>query len=194
MSEEKTSILTYTMTQRQEETIKSQQGKLLGFIKSRVSSMEDAEDILQDVLEQFVDSSGAIESIDKATSWLYRVASNKIVDLYRFRKVRSNQVTYNEDTNQEDGPLMLNDILPNLEGSPEDQYFQDILWDEITVALDQLPALQREVFILHEIEDLSFKEIEKKLNVPVNTLISRKRYAVMALRKKLEDIYNDLEL
>ncbi|MEQ8926279.1 MAG: RNA polymerase sigma factor [Fulvivirga sp.] len=192
MTEQKSSILPLSMTQHQEETIKNQQGKLLGFIKSKVNNIEDAEDILQDVLEQFVDSTSAIESIEKASSWLYRVAGNKIIDLYRFKKVRSNQVIYTIENNEEDTPLLLKDILPDLDGTPEDQYFQDILWEEITLALDRLPAEQREVFVLHEIEDLSFKEIEKKLNVPVNTLLSRKRYAVLALRKKLEDLYNDL--
>lgn len=193
MSPQNTSILNYSMTQRQEETITRERGRLLGFIKSKVDNMEDAEDILQDVLEQFIDSNTAIESIEKTSSWLYRVARNKIVDLYRFRKVRSNKVELNEDREDESLPLMLKDVLPNLDGSPEDVYFQEILWEEITEALDHLPESQREVFILHELEDLSFKQIEEKLGVPVNTLLSRKRYAILTLRKRLENIYNDLE-
>lgn len=172
------------MTQRQQDTITREQGKLLGFIKSKVNNMEDAEDILQDVLVQFIDSYSTIESIEKTSSWLFKVARNKIIDLYRFRKVRSNKIELDESNDEESLPLMLQDVLPNLDGSPEDVYFQEILWEEITEALDQLPELQREVFILHELEDLSFKEIEEKLGVPVNTLLSRKRYAILTLRKR----------
>jgi RNA polymerase sigma factor (sigma-70 family) len=181
------------MKKSQEETINKERGKLLGFIKSKVSNLEDAEDILQDVLEQFVDK-GEIQSIEKATSWLFKVAGNKIIDLYRYRKVRSNQVALNEeeDDGNDNAPLMLKDILPDMGQSPEALYFQEILWDEIMTAVDELPTLQREVFILHEMEGFSFKEIEEKLKLPINTLISRKRYAVLALRKKLEEIYKEI--
>jgi RNA polymerase sigma factor (sigma-70 family) len=192
MALEKSTILTYSMMQRQEETINKERGRLLGFIKSKVNNFEDAEDILQDVLEQFIDGYGAIESIEKATSWLFKVAGNKIIDLYRYRKVRSNQVALNEDIDEESVPLMLRDILPDLDNSPEDIYFKDLIWEEVTDALDELPEAQRQVFILHEFEDMSFKEIEKILKMPINTLISRKRYAVMALRKKLEIIYKEI--
>lgn len=181
------------MTQRQQDTITREQGKLLGFIKSKVNNMEDAEDILQDVLVQFIDSYNTIESIEKTSSWLFKVARNKIIDLYRFRKVRNNKIELDESNDEESLPLMLKDVLPNLDGSPEDVYFQEILWEEITEALDQLPELQREVFILHEMEDMSFKEMEDQLGVPINTLLSRKRYAILTLRKRLENIYNDLE-
>lgn len=191
MTQQNASILTYSMKKRQEETINKERGRLLGYIRSRVSNLEDAEDILQDVLEQFVDK-GEIMSIEKASSWLFRVAGNKIIDLYRYRQVRSNQVALNEDDGDEDAPLMLKDILPDLGQTPEDKYFQEILSDEIMTAVDQLPELQREVFIMHELDDYSFKEIEEKLNIPINTLISRKRYAVLALRKKLEEIYKEI--
>ena len=189
MAEQNTSILTYSMKKRQEDTINQERGKLLGFIRSRVNNLEDAEDILQDVLEQFVDSSD-IKSIEKASSWLFRVAGNKIIDLYRYRKVRSNQVALNDD--DENAPLTLKEILPDLGQTPEERYFQELLWEEIMRAVDQLPQLQREVFILHELEDYSFKEIELKLKISVNTLISRKRYAVLTLRKKLEEIYKEI--
>ncbi len=188
----KVSIFKHTMLERQEETINKERGRLLGFIKSRVGNMEDAEDILQDVLEQFIDGYGTIESIEKATSWLFKVAGNKIIDLYRFRKVRSNQVALNEDSDDDNSPILLRDILPDFGHSPEDIYFKELIWEEVTKVLDRLPEEQREVFILHEIEDMSFKEIEEKLRIPVNTLISRKRYAVVALRKKLEKIYNEI--
>ena len=191
MTQQNTSILTYSMKKRQEDTINQERGRLFGFIKSRVSNLEDAEDILQDVLEQFVDSN-EIQSIEKASSWLFRVAGNKIIDLYRYRKVRSNQVTLSEQDDDDDTPLMLKDLLPDLGQTPEDKYFQEILSEEIMSAVDQLPDLQRQVFILHELEDYSFKEIEKKLNIPMNTLLSRKRYAVLTLRKKLEEIYKEI--
>ncbi len=192
MAIDNTSILTYTMIQRQEETIKNEKGRLLRYIKSKVNNLEDAEDILQDVLEQFVGGYGTIESIEKATSWLFKVAGNKIIDLYRYRNVRGYKVSLDENLDQEEAPLMLGDILPDLDESPEEIYVRDLIWEEITEAIAKLPEDQGQVFILHEFEEMSFKEISILLDKPVNTLISRKRYAVMALRKKLEKLYKEI--
>lgn len=180
------------MAEQQEETIKKEKGRLLNFIRSRVNSLEDAEDILQDVLLQFVNGYGAIESIEKATSWLFTVARHKIIDSYRKQQVRSNQVSMAQSHDDGDEPLMLSDILPALGQTPEDMHLREIIWEQVTQALEELPAEQRDIFVLHEFEDISFKELSERFGVTVNTLISRKRYAVLALRKKLETLYNEL--
>lgn len=180
-----------SMTQQQEETIIRERGRLLNFIKSRVNNLEDAEDILQDVFLQFVNGYGTIESIEKSTAWMFRVARNKIVDLYRKQKVRGNQTdtVVNDEDNE---PLMLTEILPEIGQSPEDAYFRELIWEGIMQSLDELPKEQREVFVMHELEDKSFKEISIILKSSVNTLISRKRYAILSLRKKLINLYNDI--
>ena len=180
-----------SMTQYQEETIIREKGRLLNFIKSRVNSIEDAEDILQDVLLQFVNVYGTIESIEKATAWMFKVARNKIVDLYRKQKVRGSQ-TDTVVNGEDNEPLMLTEILPDFGQSPEDTYFRELIWDGIMKSLDELPKEQREVFVMHELEDKSFKEISGIIGASVNTLISRKRYAVLSLRKKLINLYNDI--
>lgn len=180
------------MVKKQEETINKEKGRLLNFIRTKVSSLEDAEDILQDVLLQFVNGYGAIDSIEKATSWLFSVARHKIIDSYRKQKVRSNTINLSETHSDGDQPLMLSDILPDIGQAPEELHFREIIWEQITQALDELPADQREIFIKHEFEDISFKELSEKYKLPVNTLISRKRYAVLALRKKLEVLYNEI--
>ncbi len=183
--------LPLSMTQYQEETIKKEKGRLLNFIKSRVNNLEDAEDILQDVLLQFVNGYGTIESLEKTTAWMFRVARNKIVDLYRRQKVRGNQtdIVINGEDNE---PLMLTEILPDFGQSPEDAYFRELIWKGIMESLEEIPKGQREVFVMHELEDKSFKEISAIVGISVNTLISRKRYAVLALRKKLINLYNDI--
>ncbi|UII29948.1 RNA polymerase sigma factor [Fulvivirga ulvae] len=185
--------LKLSMVKKQEETIRKEKGRLLNFIRTRVNSLEDAEDILQDVLLQFVNGYGAIDSIEKATSWLFSVARHKIIDSYRRQKVRSNTINLSETTSgDDDQPLMLSDILPDLGQAPEELHFREIIWEQVTQALDDLPADQREIFIKHEFEDISFKELSEEYGLPVNTLISRKRYAVLALRKKLEALYNEI--
>ena len=180
------------MSKVQEETIIKEQGRLLNFIRSKVSNLEDAEDILQDVLFQFVNGYNTIESIEKTTSWLFSVARNKIIDLYRKRKVRSGQVSLDKQIEDQDGPLSLISILPDTGNSPEDLYFKELVWEAINNALDELPKEQRDVFVAHEFEDKSFKQISAETGVTVNTLISRKRYAILAMRNILVDLYNDI--
>ena len=193
MAHEKAISITLTTLEKQEQTIDKEKKRLFNFIRSRVNSMEDAEDILQDVLFQFISGYGAIDSIERATSWLFKVARNKIVDLYRKKNVRSGQVSLSRsDSVDDDHPISLVDILPNADGSPEDEYFRELIWVAVNDGLDSLPAEQREVFVMHEFEDKSFKEIAELTNESVNTLLSRKRYAVLALRKILEEIYNDI--
>ncbi len=172
-----------------EETVKNEKGKLFSFIRKRVKGKEDAEDILQDTLLQFVNAYASIGSVDKVVSWLYTVARNKITDSYRKKKTTAMPVI-----NQGDGeaPLYLQDILPDLGNDPEDAYFRDLIWEEVQAALDEMPQDQRDVFVANEFDDISFKEIAETTGVPVNTLLSRKRYAVLFLRKKLKMLYETL--
>lgn len=179
--------------QIKEQTFLREKDRLLGFIRNRVSSMEEAEDILQDVFYQFVAGYDTIESLDRVTSWLFSVARNKIIDRYRRDASRPKRADLTLQTGMDDdAPLTLQDILPDLGNTPEDAYLRDIIWDAIMDALDELPAEQREIFILNEIEEKGFREIAEETGVSINTLLSRKRYAILSLRKKLQRLYNDI--
>jgi RNA polymerase sigma factor (sigma-70 family) len=179
--------------QMKEQTFLREKDKLLGFIRNRVSSVEEAEDILQDVFYQFVAGYDTIESLDRVTSWLFSVARNKIIDRYRRDAARPKRADLEMHAGtDDDAPLTLQDILPDLGNSPEDAYLRDVIWDAIMEALDDLPAEQREIFILNEIEERSFREISEETGVSINTLLSRKRYAILALRKKLQRLYKDI--
>lgn len=181
------------MEEIKQQTFRKERGKLLSFIRGKVSSTEEAEDILQDVFYQFVAGFEAIESMDRVTSWLYSVARNKIIDRYRRDAARPKVATLDGSTGQEeDAPLTLQEILPDLDNTPEGTLLRDAIWDEITLALDDLPAEQREIFILNEIEEQSFREIAERTGVSINTLLSRKRYAILALRKRLQQFYDDV--
>jgi len=179
--------------QMKEQTFLREKDKLLGFIRNRVSSVEEAEDILQDVFYQFVAGYDTIESLDRVTSWLFSVARNKIIDRYRRDAARPKRADLEMLAGtDDDAPLTLQDILPDLGNTPEDAYLRDVIWDAIMEALDDLPAEQREIFILNEIEERSFREISEETGVSINTLLSRKRYAILALRKKLQRLYKDI--
>jgi RNA polymerase sigma factor (sigma-70 family) len=179
--------------QAQQETFLKERSKLLNFIRNRVSSMEEAEDILQDVFYQFVSGYSTIESLDRATSWLYSVARNKIIDRYRRESVRPQRTDFEALTQGEDDtPITLQEILPDLGNTPEDAHFRDLIWDAIMEALDDLPADQREVFVQNEIEEKGFREIAEETGISINTLLSRKRYAIIALRKRLQKLYDEL--
>lgn len=181
------------MEEIKQETFRKERGKLLNFIRGRVGSAEEAEDILQDVFYQFVAGFEAIESLDRITSWLYSVARNKIIDRYRRDAGRPRTTTFDGDISRdEDAPLTLQEILPDLDNTPEGTLLRDAIWDEITLALDDLPAEQREIFIQNEMEEQSFREISERTGVSINTLLSRKRYAILALRKRLQRFYDDV--
>jgi RNA polymerase sigma factor (sigma-70 family) len=155
--------------------------------------MEEAEDILQDVFFQFVSGFETIESLDRVTSWLYSVARNKIIDRYRRDASRPQRTDFEWITGKEDDvPLTLQDILPDLDNTPESTLLREAIWDEITDALAELPADQREIFIQNEMEEKSFREIADETGVSINTLLSRKRYAILALRKRLQRFYDDV--
>lgn len=179
--------------QMKEETFLREKDRLLSFIRNRVSTVEEAEDILQDVFYQFIAGYETIESLDRVTSWLFSVARNKIIDRYRRDSVRPKRTEFTLPSGKDDdAPLTLQDILPDLGNTPDQAYLRDVIWDGIMDALDELPAEQREIFILNEIEERGFREISEETGISVNTLLSRKRYAILALRKKLQRIYNDL--
>jgi RNA polymerase sigma factor (sigma-70 family) len=176
------------------ETVKKafqqEKSRLLAFIKKRVNNQGDAEDILQDVFYQFTESLSLPASIEKVTAWLFRVARNKIIDRYRKRKTESLDKHFN--IQEEDDSLSLLDVLSEPQDSPENVYTRELIWEQLAIALDELPVEQREVFVMHELEGKSFKDISQATGVTVNTLLSRKRYAVLYLRQRLRDAYNDL--
>ena len=181
------------MQEIKQETFRKERGKLLSFIRGRVASIEEAEDILQDVFYQFVAGFESIESLDRVTSWLYSVARNKIIDGYRRDAARPKKTDFEGAIKKNDeSPLTLQEILPDLDNTPESTLLREAIWDEITLALDELPADQREIFIQNEMEERSFREIAEETGVSINTLLSRKRYAIIALRKRLQRFYDDL--
>ena len=179
--------------QIKEQTFLKEKDRLLSFIRNRVSSSEEAEDILQDVFYQFVAGFNTIESLDRVTSWLFSVARNKIIDRYRRESSRPQRADFALQAGmEEDAPITLQEILPDLGNTPEDSYFREMIWDTIMEALDELPEEQRAIFIQNEMEEQGFREISEKTGVSINTLLSRKRYAIMALRKRLQALYNEL--
>jgi RNA polymerase sigma factor (sigma-70 family) len=179
--------------QIKEETFLKEKDRLLSFIRNRVSSTEEAEDILQDVFYQFVAGFDSIDSLDRVTSWLFSVARNKIIDRYRRDAARPKRADLGLQAGKDDEtPITLSDILPDLGNTPEDSYLRDMLWEEIMEALDELPADQRTIFIQNEIEEKGFREIAEETGVSINTLLSRKRYAILALRKRLQKLYDEL--
>jgi RNA polymerase sigma factor (sigma-70 family) len=179
--------------QAKEQTFLKEKDRLLSFIRNRVSNVEEAEDILQDVFFQFVAGYETIESLDRVTSWLFSVARNKIIDRYRRESSRPRRTDFAWQTGvDEDTPITLQEILPDLGNTPEDLYLKEVMWDAIMDALDELPAEQREIFILNEMEERSFREISEETGVSINTLLSRKRYAILALRKKLQLLYDEM--
>ena len=181
------------MQEVKQNTFLKEKDKLLGFIRGRVSTLEEAEDILQDVFYQFIAGFNTIESLDRVTSWLYSVARNKIIDRYRRDSARPKRTDFVLIAgNDGEAPLTLQEILPDLDNTPESTLLREAIWDEITEALAELPADQREIFILNEIEEKGFREIAEETGVSINTLLSRKRYAILALRKKLKSFYDDV--
>jgi len=177
---------------RIEKLVKQEEGRLLGFIRKRVSHEEDARDIAQDVYYQLTVGFDDIRSVASTTSWLFTVARNKITDYFRKSKpeLLSDKVVPGSDG--DGSPLMMEDILPALTRSPEDEYMRGVIWETIEACLDRLPEAQREVFVMNEFEDLSFKEISDLTGEGINTLLSRKRYAVTYLREQLRELYTQI--
>lgn len=171
------------------QTIKAYSKRLFGFIKQRVNSNEDAEDILQDVFYQFA---GNTEPIEQVTSWLFTVARNKITDRYRKKQLPLIDDLQAPVSGDEEEGFDWKDMVPSAGDSPETAYLRNLFWEELQQALGELPAEQREAFIQNEIEGVAFKDISAATGVSVATLISRKRYAVLFLRERLQGLRDEL--
>lgn len=176
-----------------ENLIREEEGRLLGFIRKRVDNEEDARDIAQDVYYQLTSGFDDIRSVASLTSWLFSVARNRITDHYRKKRPErlSDQVV--RTPGGEGEPLMLEDILPALTRSPEDEYMRGVIWETIESSLEQMPEAQRDVFVMNEFGDMSFKEIASVTGEGINTLLSRKRYAVTYLREQLKELYEQIK-
>jgi RNA polymerase sigma factor (sigma-70 family) len=175
--------------QRISEVVKREGSRLRNFIRRRVADPRDVEDVLQDVFYRLVEANRLLMPIDHVTGWLFRVARNRITDLFRKKKPEPFSDAAVED---EEGELLqIEDMLPSPDAGPEALYFRNLLLDELELALDELPDEQREVFVAHELDGRSFKELAGGTGVSVNTLLSRKRYAVLHLRKRLQSIYDE---
>ncbi|HEX7530967.1 MAG TPA: RNA polymerase sigma factor [Pyrinomonadaceae bacterium] len=174
------------------EIVVEERSRLRNFIRRRVPDPSDAEDILQEVFYKLVEANRLLMPIDHVTGWLFRVARNRITDLFRKQKPETFSNAVVED---EDGEVLrIEDLLPSPDAGPEALYVRSVLLDELELALDELPDDpygQREVFIAHELEGRSFKELATESGVNINTLLSRKRYAVLHLRERLQNVYDE---
>jgi len=177
--------------ERLTEAIAQQRGRLWRFIRRRVPDEADAEDILQDVFYELIQAYRLMKPIEQAGAWLFRVARNRIID--RFRKKKPETFSDIQAADTEGGePLLLEELLPSPDGGPEAAYARSVLIDEIEAALEELPEEQREVFVAHELDGLSFKELSAQTGVSINTLLSRKHHAVLHLRQRLHTIHEEL--
>ncbi len=176
--------------QRISDAVSREQSRLRNFIRRRVPDPGDAEDILQDVFYELVEAYRMMKPVEQVTAWLFRVARNRIIDLFR---TRNREASRNQPERfAADGEvLLLEELLPSPEEGPDAAYARNILLDELDHALDELPPEQREVFVAHELMGYSFKELSAQTGVSVNTLLSRKHYAVLHLRERLQAIYDE---
>jgi len=173
------------------EIVAEERSRLRNFIRRRVPDPSDAEDIVQEVFYELVEANRLLMPIEHVTGWLFRVARNRITDLFRKKKPEPFSDAAVED---EDGELLrIEDLLPSPDAGPEALYFRNVLLDELEFAIGELPEEQREVFVAHELEGRSFKELSAASGVSVNTLLSRKRYAVLHLRERLQSIYDEFK-
>ena len=171
------------------EVIAEERARLRNFIRRRVPNEADVEDLLQEVFYELVEANRLLMPIEYVTGWLFRVARNRITDLVR--KKRPENFT-DRAARDEDGELQrIEDLLPSPDAGPEALYVRSVLLEELEFALGELPAEQREVFVAHELEGRSFKELSAESGVSVNTLLSRKRYAVLHLRQRLQNIHDE---
>ena len=182
--------MTREQDRRISDVVERERSRLGSFIRRRVGDPRDAEDILQDVFFELVEANRLLMPIEHVTGWLFRVARNRIVDLFRQKKPESFGGAAAAD--EDDTMRQLEDLLPSPDAGPEALYARNVLLDELERAVDELPEEQREVFVGHEVEGRSFKEMAAETGVSVNTLLSRKRYAVMHLRDRLQSIYDEL--
>ena len=177
--------------QRLTDTIGREQGRLRNFIRRRVDDEADAEDILQDVFYELIEAYRLMKPIEQVGAWLYRVARNRIIDRFRKKKPEPFSAAANDPEEESGDLLSLEELLPSPDAGPEASYARSVLLEELDAAIDDLPEEQRDVFIAHEFEGASFKEISAETGVSVNTLLSRKHHAVLSLRRQLQSIYDD---
>lgn len=172
------------------QTVRKERSRLFNFIRKQIPDEEEAEDILQDVFYQLVETYRLMKPVERVSSWLFTVARNKITD--RFRKKKAVPVSQLERINDEGETLTIIDLIPDPADGPEAEMLAEMIMEALEAALDELPAVQREAFVLHEIEGQSFEQISQQTGVKVATLISRKRYAVLFLRERLREFYDEL--
>lgn len=180
--------------QRISEAVSRDQSRLRSFIRRRVADPGDAEDILQDVFCELLEAYRMMKPVEQVTAWLFRVARNRITDLFRRRSreaLRNEPARVAEDGSEDGEELSLEELLPSPDAGPAAAYARSVLLEELDDALDELPAEQREVFVAHEVMGYSFKELSAETGVSVNTLLSRKHYAVLHLRERLQAIYDE---
>jgi RNA polymerase sigma factor (sigma-70 family) len=171
------------------QAMEKDESRLRNYIRKHVVDLEAAEDILQDVFVELVEAYRLLKPIEQVSGWLFRVAKNRIIDRFRGRRLESlSDARYGED---DDAAVSLEDLLPSPDAGPEAAYARSVLLDEIDEALEEMPPEQRSVFVAHEWEGYSFKELAQQTGVSVNTLLSRKRYAVLHLRRRLQSIYEE---
>lgn len=172
------------------EEIEREGPRLRNFIRRRVANDADVEDILQDVFSELIEAYRLMQPVEHLSAWLFRVARNRIVDLFRKRKTEALGEAPVSDGDEEE-MLRLDELLPSAEAGPEAAYARSILLEELDAALGELPAEQQDVFIAHEIEGKSFKELAVDTGLSMNTLLSRKHYAVRYLRRRLQEIHDE---
>jgi RNA polymerase sigma factor (sigma-70 family) len=182
--------LTAEQDNRIAETVSRERGRLANFIRRRVPDASEAEDILQDVFYEFVAAYRLPEPIEQAGAWLFRVARNRIID--RFRKIKEQPLP--EASGGADEGTWLDEVLPSADAGPEASYARTVLLEELYAALAELPGEQRDIFIAHELDGHSYKELAAESGVALNTLLARKRYAVKHLRARLQIIYDEFDL
>lgn len=174
------------------DVVEREQSRLRHFIRRRVPDPRDAEDILQDVFYELVEANRLLMPINHVTGWLFQVARNRITDLFRKRRPERLGDTAVGNSDEDEERLSLEDLLPSPDAGPDALYAREVLLHELELALDELPPEQRHAFVAHELEGRSFKEMAAQSGVGVNTLLSRKRYAVRHLRERLQTIYDDV--
>jgi len=171
------------------EVIQRERRRLFLFVRKRVDNEGDAEDILQDVFYELIEAYRLMKPIEQVGSWLYRVARNRIIDLFRKRRPETlGEIALDRDA---DEALLLEDLLPSPDAGPDAMFARSMLLEEVDAALRELPEEQREVFVAHEIDGRTFKQLADETGLSINTLLSRKRYATLHLRRRLQAIYEE---
>ena len=173
------------------QAVSREYGRVRNFVRKRVADRRDAEDILQDVFYELIEAYRLMKPVEQVTAWLFRVARNRMTDLFRSKQREALRSGTSALVEEADSDLQLDQLLPSSDAGPEAAYMRNALLDELDAALDELPDEQREVFVAHELLGFSFKEISEQTGVGVNTLLSRKRYALVHLRRRLQEMYNE---